>query len=310
MGRFTPSLFGTGLDLFPKGDPGEKAGHTTPERALPSLATPVTPAAEALASRAVTPRTAMEVLTYELLAELRDWRTNTTDGLKGIRGQLVNDVLDVELAQFDADGVIMREFRTAVGCVQVVNHTAADVTVTSGPKGAAAPVNGHGAGRVPAGCSNIVHIGSHTVTVYGTPAAYVSLQAFTKSHPPISGPATLQQPYAALRPGTILESANFGAAGAAITDTLPGAVGQMTWITGFDLTWDSSGTGTVNDSILVTCTNTFLYRFATIAGQGGYLPVTFPQPVPASALNTAITVVLGATANRAACSINTHGYRL
>jgi hypothetical protein len=241
------------------------------------------------------------------------------------RSQLVNDVLGVELVTFDSTGTIAREYRTQVGAVEVINHsTANDVIVSSAPP-TVTPSGGKGVYRVGAGQRQIVHIGTHVVTLYGTSGQQVSYSAFTKPQPPSGGVAAPLSGFTTpasssattinalpQRPGTPLDQAATAAVGASASVTLAaGGAAVRTWITGFELTWDGSGTGAVNDALTVAGPSSNLsYVFATAAGVGGSLVVEFPQPVPASALNASISAVTGSPANRAALALTVHGFRL
>jgi len=80
--------------------------------------------------------------------------------------------------------------------------------------------------------------------------------------------------------------------------TLPAAAGKTTWITGFQCT--ASG-ATAALPVVVTVTGTissnmsFIFSFVTGALLGSpMLAIAFPQPIPASAVNTAIVVTLPA----------------
>lgn len=97
--------------------------------------------------------------------------------------------------------------------------------------------------------------------------------------------------------------------------TLPKAAGFTTYITGFDI----SGSGATGASIIqVTVTglptaigtltfNVVIPAGATTAiggtGNPGYIPIRFPDPIPASAANTAIVVTAPSfgSGNTAAC---------
>lgn len=101
--------------------------------------------------------------------------------------------------------------------------------------------------------------------------------------------------------------------GLATTATLAAAVNELTYITGFDCQWDSTGVGTVAGSVNIagTALANFFFKLVTIAGAGGSIgPIMFPFPIPASAVNTAITVSLPLLANRAGGSVHAYGFRV
>ena len=96
-------------------------------------------------------------------------------------------------------------------------------------------------------------------------------------------------------PGTDLTASATGVASAA-TATLAAAAGKFTYITGFEVT---GGGATVGSLISVTVTGvvtgTLTYVFAVPTGAtGGATPliVEFSRPIPSSAVNTAIAVVV------------------
>jgi hypothetical protein len=109
------------------------------------------------------------------------------------------------------------------------------------------------------------------------------------------------------------------AANASMTATLSGAVGQVTYIEGFDVT---SGNATVASTQVVTVngvTNGPLYFDLPIQGSNsinvsasvdGQLSIRFPEPLPASASNTAITVVVPALGSgNAVAAVTAYGVR-
>jgi hypothetical protein len=99
-----------------------------------------------------------------------------------------------------------------------------------------------------------------------------------------SGTGSLQTPVTASSTG----------AASAITASLPGVAGKTTYITGFQVT----GGGATGASIIVVTvtglvTGTNSYDVGVVAGATAGTPnliVTFPTPIPASAVNTAIVV--------------------
>lgn len=116
--------------------------------------------------------------------------------------------------------------------------------------------------------------------------------------------------------GTSVVGSSGSVANTATGATLPAAVGKTTYITGFEIT----GAGATAASVItVTITGTSgpstpTYLLTIPAGATtGITPlqVEFPQPIPASAQNTAIVVNLPAfgAGNTNACA-TAHGYQL
>lgn len=139
------------------------------------------------------PRTRGELQTAvytELLDSIRKLDATSTKLIGQLRGGIHNDVLGVELAEFDDDGVITRQYGVPTGSVFVANHGTGNVVVSSGPQGPAAPGGGKGLGRVPAGSAQVINLASPNLTLYGTAGELVSLQVFTKPQPPTAGRAT------------------------------------------------------------------------------------------------------------------------
>jgi hypothetical protein len=105
----------------------------------------------------------------------------------------------------------------------------------------------------------------------------------------------------------------------AVVATLPAgttAVPMLTYITGFEVC-ASNGTGAAANNVVVANTisgnlnytiNT-LAAAATVAGPG-HLIVEFNPPIPANALNTAITVTWPALAGGTGVSVTAHGFQL
>lgn len=249
------------------------------------------------------------LLAAETLAAMRQMRDTSTELIAALRGNTQNSVLDVRTATIPAAGFLQFEYRVATGSVFVVNSGGNDITMVSGPGGSDRPPgDGVGAALIPAGTAQLINVAGHYVTFYGTASQRFSFQVYSKPQPPAAGVAGNTT---ALRPGTVLDASGGAAAGAAGSATLAAATLGLTYITGFELTWLSDGTGTVNDLLTVTGpTSTFNYRVSTVAGAAGSLIVPFNSPVPAAAINTAIVVGLAGAAGRATASIVAHGFRL
>lgn len=106
-------------------------------------------------------------------------------------------------------------------------------------------------------------------------------------------------------------------AAAIVTATLPGAVGQTTYITGFDVSSSGASSALVVD-VVVTDTGTapilLGYTYATgtdITGLNERLTVRYANPVPASASGVSITVTLPSLgAGNTHAIVNAYGFRL
>jgi len=126
-------------------------------------------------------------------------------------------------------------------------------------------------------------------------------------------------PFSASNPfpygGSSLTATSGNIANASAVATLAAAAGKTTCITGFDIT----GTGaTVGLPVIVTVAGllggSITFTYAAMAGAlifNAPLQVRFPAPIPASAVNTAITVTcaalgLGATNN----VVNAYGLQI
>lgn len=112
---------------------------------------------------------------------------------------------------------------------------------------------------------------------------------------------------------TQLDVSSGNVAAAAAVATLPAVAGKTTWITGFEAT--AAGSTAAADVVLTVTglTNALSYVFVFPAGAlTGAQPliVEFPQPIPASAVNTAIVVTLpsGGVGNTNA-AVSAHGFQ-
>ena len=94
------------------------------------------------------------------------------------------------------------------------------------------------------------------------------------------------------------------------TATLPAISSKTNYITGFSVT-TQGGSAAAAGAVTVTgvITGTLTFEAGSAANNPVQMFVTFPSPIPASAVNTAIAVVvpaLGANTGAAACTI--YGY--
>lgn len=95
--------------------------------------------------------------------------------------------------------------------------------------------------------------------------------------------------------------------------SVPGVVGKTSFITGFEVTSDGATAASIVDVTVNLGGVTLHYAYTAVAGAttaDNALTVSFPRPLPATALNTAITVTcpaLGVGSTNAA--VNVHGYQ-
>lgn len=111
--------------------------------------------------------------------------------------------------------------------------------------------------------------------------------------------------------GTPVTASNTGAAAAGVTVTLPGTTGATTYIAGFICTSGAPGSNRV-EVVTVTgvISGTMSYQFVESSAYGGQLNVFFPEPIPASAPNTGISVVIPGDASGAAVAAVAYGFQL
>lgn len=122
-------------------------------------------------------------------------------------------------------------------------------------------------------------------------------------------------------PAPYLPVANSGSSGgaASVTATLPASANSTTWIEGFDVTGGGATAASIVEITvtgLQTATGTLKFEMNVLAGvtgpvnaQGG-LSVTFPEPLPASAANTAIVVTLPTLGSgNTASSVTAYGFQ-
>lgn len=104
------------------------------------------------------------------------------------------------------------------------------------------------------------------------------------------------------------------AAAQALTVSLPGAAGLTTYITGFQVTTTNpaatvSGLVTVTGLTTTGSGGTLSYELVESSTLGGVLNVTFSNPIPASAVNSPINVVVPAITSGGAVAISVQGYQ-
>lgn len=114
---------------------------------------------------------------------------------------------------------------------------------------------------------------------------------------------------------TPITAASGNVANGSAAATLAAAAGKFTYITGFQVT-ASGATGALAVSVtvvgVVTGTQTYTFVFpAGVAVAAQPLVVEFPEPVPSSAVNTAIVVTLPAGgAGNTNATVNAQGFQL
>jgi hypothetical protein len=115
--------------------------------------------------------------------------------------------------------------------------------------------------------------------------------------------------------GTPVSASSGNVANGAAVATLAGVAGKTTYITGFEVTASGATLGLpVTVTVAGLLGGTLSYTFAFIAGAllaSTPLIVQYPQPLPASAANTAIVVTLPAGGTGATnATANAHGFQL
>jgi hypothetical protein len=131
---------------------------------------------------------ASDVLTSELVEQLRHLVQTQTEYLERLGGQVMNHVQEVGKFTFDAAATPMqKDYPVAIGCIVVNNTSDTTVTVVSGAAAGSVPTSGLGAFDVAAGTQRTVPIGGHVVTVYGAAAKSFSFAIFTLGAAPVAG---------------------------------------------------------------------------------------------------------------------------
>lgn len=129
-------------------------------------------------------------------------------------------------------------------------------------------------------------------------------------------PALAAETAAGYPPGaTPLHASSGNVANASAVATLAGAAGQTTYCTGFEIT---SGGATAAALVVATLAGvlggTQSFIVGAVAGaalQNTPLTVEFNMPIPASAVNTAITLTLPALgAGNTNAAVTIHGFRI
>lgn len=110
--------------------------------------------------------------------------------------------------------------------------------------------------------------------------------------------------------GTPLAVSAAAAAAAANAVSLPAAVGKTTYITGFQITTGNPAAAVTGVATITGLSNQLNYQVVESVTLGAEMIVEFPQPIPASAANQAITVTLPAIAGGAASAVVATGFQL
>jgi hypothetical protein len=125
-------------------------------------------------------KVAERVLAAELLQEFRRLTSTMTEYSERLTTGVVNHVLEVGTRTLPDSGRHTRTFSVAAGSIEVRNLSADDMTTVSSSPGSSAPYDGIGVYVVPAGCSALINLASHDLTVWGTAGARFSYQVFTR----------------------------------------------------------------------------------------------------------------------------------
>ena len=97
---------------------------------------------------------------------------------------VINNVLQVGTYTLDTSGQFNISWQTTCGCVEIYNHSAANLmTIVAGASGIAS-IGGAGTSRIPFGVRRVVNINAHGITVFGTAGDVFGLQAWTTGYKP------------------------------------------------------------------------------------------------------------------------------
>jgi hypothetical protein len=112
-------------------------------------------------------------------------------------------------------------------------------------------------------------------------------------------------------PNTFVSQSATGAA-AIQTATLPAVAARLNYIEGFDVTGGGATAASVITITVTGTTNTLNYTITVPAGATGAITpfsIRFPSPMPASAVNTAINVIVPSFgAGNTAASVSVYGF--
>ena len=101
-----------------------------------------------------------------------------------------------------------------------------------------------------------------------------------------------------------------GAAAASVTATVAADANNFIYVTGFSIT-SSAPAATVGGAPTLTglAGGTQTYQFVESATFGGNLQVTFADPIPTTAMNTQVQLVVPAITSGGAVSVNLYYYK-
>lgn len=120
--------------------------------------------------------------------------------------------------------------------------------------------------------------------------------------------------FARFRPGDPIDTVAAVAIGAGTGATIPAVAAKFAYCTGFEVSWSSDGTGTVADTLVLAPTQSawesLSWKVVTIAGQGGHMVVSFPDPIRCKLVNTDMGLAFSGVANRASALVVMHGFYL
>ena len=118
-------------------------------------------------------------------------------------------------------------------------------------------------------------------------------------------------PVAIVPLGDVIAASNTGSAAAQVVTTLPKVAGRMNYIRGFTVSVGLA-TAAVTTTLTISglATANLVFEIAESTTAGGQLDVTFPYPIPASAINTDIVGTLAAITNGGAGSVVLYGERV
>jgi hypothetical protein len=144
------------------------------------------------------------------------------------------------------------------------------------------------------------------VTVIGYEAELPYSAGFLLSTGQLAGSETVSE---VPSNATTQETSSTGSAGTATSTTIPAASGKTSYIIGFDVTIGAASAAAVSLVAVTGIANTLNYQVQQETGAGATLTIRYPFPIPASAVNQAITVSVPATTNGGVVGISAYGFQ-
>jgi hypothetical protein len=119
----------------------------------------------------------LEKLANQVLQDLSAIKLSSSQTAERLATGVMNGVLVSERVVFDSTGIKGYSWGTTCGSIEVANHGTEPVYVASStPQSGSSPAMP----QVDGGTVRLINVGSRNVTLYGTAASAVSVQAFTR----------------------------------------------------------------------------------------------------------------------------------